>query len=228
MDKVTLKPCSGGHAPWVWGVTSTGPLFQAGCDKCREYGPKAPTDAEAIHAWNGWRSAMDKVTKVERDADAQWRVFELWFFRDISDEQRLGLIRLICGDGIAKECGPTHGYQRHALKIIRHRLTTRPATDLPEVGKLVERMVALVRKLADQKNDRAHVSWRDVTEARAIIALPGFRDMIERLARPVGEGDGLMRTAMWNALLAADVPEGDCYGIINRVCGALSQGDDAR
>jgi len=43
--------------------------------------------------------------------------FKLWFFRDLSDDQRIGLFRLALGDGIAREA-TNHGLQRHALRAL--------------------------------------------------------------------------------------------------------------
>lgn len=59
------------------------------------------------------------------EVDAE-RAFRLWFFRDLSDEQRRGLIRLILGAGCADEC-TNHGYQRVALNFILRALATPPA-----------------------------------------------------------------------------------------------------
>lgn len=223
MDNMTLKPCSGGHVPWVWGVTSTGPLFQAGCDKCREYGPKAPTDVGASHAWNGWRSAMDKVTKVEplavdREAAAPFeRYMDKGTFLDLLDA------------------------------FARHRLATRPATDLPEVGMLVERL----RGVCERDDARRQSSLLkgfamvETNDLRAAVSL------IERLARPVGEGDvpfpreRIARMALaamfgqeYNGDSLCDEAESIFHPVNPRalravqfaddLAAALSQGDDAR
>ena len=52
---------------------------------------------------------------------------ELWFFRDLSDEQRRSLIRLTLGQGCADEAA-NHGLQRLCLK----RITTALAETQPE------------------------------------------------------------------------------------------------
>jgi hypothetical protein len=48
------------------------------------------------------------------------RAIELWFFRDISDEQRRALIGLTLGEAVAGEA-TNHSWQRLCLKrILRH------------------------------------------------------------------------------------------------------------
>lgn len=54
------------------------------------------------------------------DAD---RAFELWFFRDIVDDQRSKLIALMLGGAVAKEA-TNHGTQRLCLKYILKALRT--------------------------------------------------------------------------------------------------------
>lgn len=50
-----------------------------------------------------------------------WKKFELWFFRDVSDEQRLKLFSLF---GLpVDEIGKSHGHQSIALKHVRAMLS---------------------------------------------------------------------------------------------------------
>jgi hypothetical protein len=63
------------------------------------------------------------VTQANARADA---AIMIWFFRDISDEQRTALIYLVFGDKVAAEA-TNHGLQRlclrKALDQIRHQST---------------------------------------------------------------------------------------------------------
>lgn len=59
-------------------------------------------------------------------AEAAKRKFDLWFFRDMSDEQRLALFSIF---GMpVDEIGKVHGHQRRALKHILRALSI-PATE---------------------------------------------------------------------------------------------------
>ena len=58
---------------------------------------------------------------------------ELWFFRELSGEQRSSLIRLAMGQKIADECGEVYSHQRKALRRILASLSaSNVMRDAPE------------------------------------------------------------------------------------------------
>jgi len=63
-----------------------------------------------------------RATEPAQVGDAD-RAFELWFFRDIVDDQRSKLIALMLGGAVAKEA-TNHGTQRLCLKYILKALRT--------------------------------------------------------------------------------------------------------
>lgn len=66
--------------------------------------------------------AASRATEPAQVGDAD-RAFELWFFRDIVDDQRSKLIALMLGGAVANEA-TNHGTQRLCLKYILKALRT--------------------------------------------------------------------------------------------------------
>lgn len=92
----------------------------------------------------------DKTTVDAKALDRTREKIELWFFRDMSGDQRLALFSLF---GMpVDEIGQTHGHQRIALRRILTALSEQPAPD--HVG-LVERL----EKLAVWADRSQHEKW---------------------------------------------------------------------
>jgi len=88
--------------------------------------PNEPIADNGMTVWDGVRHTASylfpriiaalRATEPAQDCDAD-RAFELWFFRDIVDDQRSKLIALMLGGAVAKEA-TNHGTQRLCLKYI--------------------------------------------------------------------------------------------------------------
>ena len=108
---------------------------------------------------------------------------ELWFFRDLSDDQRLALIRLAFNPDIARDAGKTQHNQRLCLRVILDRaaataLAERDAelaatkAELARMREALERIKAHAIKLRNGTDD-----WFELVEfeAWASRALTGDR-----------------------------------------------------
>lgn len=66
------------------------------------------------------------------------RKLDLWFFRDLSDEQRKSLISLVYGPGIAAEATP-HAWQRRVFRRVLDDIALAALAAMPDVAE-VERL----------------------------------------------------------------------------------------
>jgi hypothetical protein len=72
--------------------------------------------------------------------------FELWFFRDLVDHQRISLIRLVLGSGYASEA-TNHGAQRHCLRAITTALAESAKSPSDSVREALAAQTAVVDRL---------------------------------------------------------------------------------
>lgn len=166
-------------------------LHRVNCPHCGWLGIYEEHSSECPRFPNALRKPTPPTaapeTKVEVAQGEQIdRAFDLWFFRELSDEQRLSLIRLALGEKIEKECGPMHGHQRHAIKHIKRNISATAISTLQaEVAGMRHKLAILqthhlvagnapfteddIWRLLRQETDRATAAETKTTELQAEV-----------------------------------------------------------
>lgn len=119
-------------------------------------------------------SGAVKVGQEEAKADD---AIELWFFSDLSEEQRTGLIYLVFGEKIAAEA-KNHGLQRICLRRALHQIR-RSATTHKDA--LLREAVEILAEIIPLANDEA---WE------ACQAIDRGNTTLSRIRADLGETGG--------------------------------------
>lgn len=137
-------------------VTDAKPIPVYYCTDCENRIPRLVNDR--CPCGSGRVVVSTHTAKTADDAAK----FELWFFRDLSDEQRLKLFALY---GLpVEEIGHVHGRQKPVLRRIMRALTTTasPANQsIREMEEKIERLRVGIKRLSDEEEMCAETTGDD-------------------------------------------------------------------
>lgn len=91
-----------------------------------------------------------------------------WFFRELSGDQRMSLIRLTLGEKIAAEAGEVQGHQARCLTTILASLAGQPETQEAEIEKLTLDRLQF-KKWWNQERARNEKLENEITRLRAQV-----------------------------------------------------------